>query len=136
MTPSEVRAKLLGEHFELRRIMEEARGILRSGKEPPRTDLHEAVERLAGALLRHAEILSTVQGRKHPEAVMDAAHVAEHARLVAVARAALDDADALAVDERVGEVLDELESHMDHEEEVLLGEDLLGDEDDDLDTPA
>jgi molybdopterin converting factor small subunit len=58
---------------------------------------------------------------------MDEHHVAEHARLVAALRSALGDSDAFAVDERVGALLDDLESHMAEEEDVLLGEDLLGD---------
>lgn len=136
MTPSEVRAELLGEHFELRRLIEEARAILRSGQQPPRTDLRAAVDRLAVALLGHSRheedalraILATAQGRARPDAVMDEHHVAEHVRLVAVLHTALDDSDPSAVDERVGEVLDDLESHMTDEEDVLLGEDLLGDE--------
>ena len=134
MTPSQVRAELLGEHFELRRLIEEARAILRRGQEPARTGLRAAVERLADALLGHSQheeaalrvMLGTVRGRAHPDAVMDEHHVAEHASLVAVLHAAVDDSDAAAVDRRVGAVLDQLESHMDHEEEVLLGEDLLG----------
>jgi hypothetical protein len=137
MTPSEVRAALLGEHFELRRLVEEGRAILRNGQPPPRPDLRAAVDRIAAALLEHSrheeaalrEILGTVQGRKHPDAVMDGAHVAEHARLVAVLHAAVEDHASPAVDERVGDVLDALEDHMDHEEEVLLGVDLLGEED-------
>jgi hypothetical protein len=136
MTPSEVRAALLGEHFELRRLVEEGRAILRSGQKPPRPDLRAAIDRLADSLLEHSrheeaalrEILGTVQGRKHPDAVMDEAHVAEHARLAGVVRAAVEDPASLAVDERVGNVLDALEDHMDHEEEVLLGVDLLGED--------
>jgi hypothetical protein len=137
MTPSEVRAALLGEHFELRRLVEEGRAILRNGQEPPRPDLRAAVDRLADTLLAHSrheevalrEVLGTVQGRNHPDAVMDEAHVAEHARLVEVLRASVEDYASPAVDERVGNVLDALEDHMDHEEEVLLGVDLLGEDD-------
>lgn len=137
MTPSEVRAALLGEHFELRRLVEEARAILRNGQEPPRPDLRVAVDRLADTLLQHSrheeaalrEVLGMVEGRRHPDAVMDEAHVAEHGRLVGVVRAAIEDPASPALDERVGNVLDALEDHMDHEEEVLLGVDLLGEED-------
>ena len=133
MTPSQVRAELLGEHFELRRLVEEARAVLRGGQEPPRTDLRAAVERLADTLLAHSRheeaalraILATVQGRAHPDAVMDEHHVAEHARLVGALRAAVDDPDAVAVDARIGELLDALEAHMADEEVVLLGGDLL-----------
>ncbi len=136
MTPSEVRAALLGEHFELRRLVEEGRAILRSAQQLPRPDLRDAVERLADALLDHRrheeaalrDILGKVEGRRHPDAVMDEAHVAEHSRLVEVLRAAVADHGAPPVDERVGDVLDELEDHLDHEEEVLLGVDLLGEE--------
>ncbi len=119
MTPSQVRAELLGEHFELRQLIENARAILR--KEPQPTDLRAVVDQLADALLEHSQ---------HEEAalrviVMDEHHVAEHAKLVAVLHTAVGDADAFVVQARVGAVLDELESHMAHEEEVLLGEDLL-----------
>ena len=134
MTPSEVRAALLGEHFELRRLIEEARVILRSGQELDRTNLRDAVERRADALLGHSKheeaalrvLLPAVGDRARPEAIMDEHHVAEHARLVAVLHAAVHESDAVVVDERVGELLDDLESHMTDEEEVLLGEDLLG----------
>ena len=136
MTPSQVRAELLGEHFELRRLVEDARSALRNGQPPPRTELRTAVERLSDALRTHSQheehalrvILASVTGRKHPDAVMDEAHVSQHARLVAVLRAALDAADPVAVDAQVGQVLDDLEEHMAEEEDVLLGEDLLGDE--------
>jgi len=136
MTPSQVRADLLGEHFELRRLIEEAREILRSGDDATRIELPAAVDRLANVLFGHSQheeaalrvLLPTVQGRVHADAVMDERHVAEHARLVAVLRAAVIDAEASAVQEKVGALLDELESHMAEEEEVLLGEDLLGDE--------
>jgi molybdopterin converting factor small subunit len=56
---------------------------------------------------------------------MDEHHVAEHAKLVAVLNAATGGSSAAEVSARVGEVLDDLEAHMTHEEEVLLGEDLL-----------
>ena len=55
MTPSRVRADLLGEHFELRRLIEEARVILRSGNDAARVDLPAAVERLADALHGHSQ---------------------------------------------------------------------------------
>jgi hypothetical protein len=137
MTPSEVRAALLGEHFELRRLVEEGRAILRNGQEPPRPELRAAVDRLADALLAHSrheetalqEILGTVEGRKHPDAVMDEEHVIAHAGLVQVLRDAVADSAAPSLDERVGNALDALEDHMDHEEEVLLGVDLLGEDD-------
>jgi iron-sulfur cluster repair protein YtfE (RIC family) len=135
MTPSQVRAELLGEHFELRRLIEQAQAMLGEGSSPARIDLRAAVDRLADALLQHSQheeaalrvILAAVQGRAHPDAVMDEHHVAEHARLVAVLHAAVDDSDASAVRTRVVAALDELESHMAEEEEMLLGEDLLGD---------
>jgi iron-sulfur cluster repair protein YtfE (RIC family) len=140
MTPSLVRAELLGEHFELRRLMEEARAILEKdkGSEPARAELGAAVDRLAASLLRHSQheeaallvILASVRGRAHPDAIMDEHHVAEHAKLVAVLRAAVGDSDVATLRARVTAVLDELEAHMAYEEEVLLGEDLLGDEGD------
>ncbi len=132
MTPSQVRADLLGEHFELRRLIEHTRSVLRSGEASAQADLAAAATELADALLEHSQheeaalraLLPTVEGRAHPNAVMDERHVAEHAKLVAVLRGAVS-ASATAIHERVGEVLDELEAHMTEEEEVLLGEDLL-----------
>jgi len=133
MTPSQVRAELLGEHFELRRLIEETRAILRNGKDLESSDV-EAVHKLASALLAHSQheeaalrvLLPAVKNRTHPDAVMDEHHAAEHAKLVAVLNSAVETTDTFAVHARVGAVLDDLEAHMTYEEVVLLGEDLLG----------
>jgi hypothetical protein len=133
MTPSQVRAELLGEHFELRRLSDEARAVLRS--DPTPDALRGSVERLADALLAHSRheedalrvILGAVDEQRARNAVMDEQHISEHARLVAVLRAAGASPDAGARLVRVGEVLDELESHMTTEEEVLLAEELFAD---------
>jgi len=129
-TASQVRAELLGEHFNLRRLIEEARGLLR------RTDAPDAlpicVERLADALFfhsRHEEqavrgILAPIRARTPGRyAVMDEGHIAEHARLVTVLRG-LRTADEATRRTRITEVIEELESHMTEEEQVLLGEDI------------
>ena len=129
MTPSQVRAELLGEHFELRNLIDETRKLLASERAPD--VLWSSTDRLADALLAHSKheedalrvILKPLHARvAGREAVMDNHHVAEHERLVAALRA-----HGTAGLERIGELLDELESHMRVEEEVLLAEDLLDD---------
>lgn len=129
MTPSQVRAELLGEHFKLRRLIEEARALL------PKSDesgaLRLCVERLGDALFFHARheeqaihgILEAIHARTPGRfAVMDDAHIREHARLVTVLRD-LRTADEPTRRARITEVVDELESHMTEEELVLLAED-------------
>ncbi len=129
MTPGQVRAELLGEHFKLRRLIEQARVLLGT---PDGSDaLRVCVERLGDALFfhsRHEEqavrgILQTVHawtpGRYK---VVDEAHIAEHARLVTVLRS-LRRADEATRRTRIAEALRALESHMNEEEEVLLAED-------------
>ncbi len=133
-TASQVRAELLGEHFRLRRLIEEARALLE------RSDTSEAlrlcVERLGDALFfhsRHEE--QAVRGILEPihaltpgrYAVMDEAHIAEHSRLVTVLRE-LRAADESTRRARVSEVVEQLESHMNEEEQVLLAEDVPGDD--------
>jgi hypothetical protein len=59
---------------------------------------------------------------------MDEAHIAEHARLVSVLRG-LRTADEATRRTRIAQVIEELESHMTEEEEVLLGEDVPPDND-------
>jgi len=136
MTPSQARAGLLGEHFELRRLIEETRVVLRSSPAPEA--LRVCSDRLADLLLSHSQheelalrvILKPAHMRPPGrDAVMDEHHVAEHARLLSVLRAADAVADALATtEEGIGEALDELEKHMAIEEEALLAEDLLADD--------
>ena len=135
MTPSQARAGLLGEHFELRRLIEETRVVLRSSPAPEA--LRACSDRLADLLLSHSQheelalrvILKPAHLRPPGRDVMDEHHVAEHARLLSVLRAADAVADALATtEEGIGEALDELEKHMAIEEEALLAEDLLADD--------
>jgi len=137
MKPAQVRAELLGEHFELRGRIEQTREVLRSDTDPEA--LGGVAGRLADALLAHARheeqalrtitesLPARVPGR---DAVMDERHVAEHARLVGVLRDASATPDEEIRKARIGDVLDQLESHMADEEETLLGEDLLSDEGD------
>lgn len=136
MTPSQARAELLGEHFQLRRLIEDTRAVLRSNPSPEA--LRAFAGRLADLLLSHSQheelalrvILKPAHQRPPGrDAVMDEHHVAEHARLLSVLRAADAVADELATtEEGIGEALDELEEHMAIEEEALLAEDLLADE--------
>jgi len=132
MTPGQVRAELLGEHFTLRRLIEEARGLLGGGDTSDR--LRVCVERLGDALFFHSrheeQAVRGILERIHAQTpgryrVMDEAHIAEHARLVAVLRG-LRSADETTRRARIGELLEELESHMTEEEDVLLSEDVPG----------
>jgi len=121
MTPGHVRAELLGEHFKLRRLIEEARDRL--GRSEATDALRVCVERLADALLlhsRHEE--QAVFDVLAPQAVMDQAHVREHARLVTVLRD-LRNADEATRRARIAEVVEELESHMTEEEGIWLADD-------------
>jgi hypothetical protein len=129
MTPSQVRAELLGEHFKLRRLIEEVRALL--PKEDQSAALRLCVEKLGDALFSHARheeqaihgILEAIHARtpgRYP--VTDDEHIREHARLVTVLRV-LRTADEPARRARIAEVIDELESHMTEEELVLLAED-------------
>jgi hypothetical protein len=129
MTPSQVRAELLGEHFKLRRLIEEARTLL--GGRDTSEALRVCVERLGDALFfhsRHEEqavrgILECIHARTPGRyKVMDEAHIKEHAQLVAALRG-LRFADEATRRARIAEIVEELEAHMTDEEEVLLAED-------------
>jgi hypothetical protein len=131
MTPSQVRAELLGEHFELRRLIEQTRALL-DGEHGEA--LHVCMERLGDALYRHSKheeqavrgILEPIRARTPKRyAVMDDAHIAEHARLVDVLRG-LRSVEGAARRRGIAGVLDELEAHMTEEEQVLLAEDVPG----------
>lgn len=132
MTPGQVRAELLGEHFKLRGLVEEARGLLMGDRGDGGDALRACVERLGDLLFfhsRHEEqavrgILGSVHARTPDRyRVMDAAHVAQHARLVSELRG-LRSASESTRSTRIASILDELESHMTEEEEVLLAEDV------------
>jgi len=134
-SPSHVRAELLGEHFQLRGMIEELRALLTASHVAP-GKLGETLERFASALFAHSQheqdalrvILEKIGERaKQRNAVMDEAHVAEHTRLVTVVREANAESNAAARRRRVEAVLVELEAHMAEEEGVLLAEDLFDD---------
>ena len=129
MTASQVRAELLGEHFKLRDLIEEARGLL--GRSEPSDALSGCIERLADALFFHCKheeqavhgILAPIHSRTPGRyAIMNEAHIAEHARLVSVLRGlrTVEEATRRA---RITDVVAELESHMTEEEEILLADD-------------
>ncbi len=129
MRPGQVRAELLGEHFKLRRLIEQARDLL--GQSGGGDALRLCVERLADALFfhsRHEEkavrgVLEVIHARTPGRyRMMDEAHIAEHSRLVTELRM-LRSADETTRRARIGELLERLESHMTEEEEVLLAED-------------
>lgn len=129
MTPAQVRAELLGEHFKLRGLIEEARGLV--ARSDGSDALRVCLERLGDLLFfhsRHEEhavrgILGSIHARTPDRyRVMDEAHIAEHARLVSELRG-LRSASGIARGARIATILDELESHMSEEEQVLLAED-------------
>jgi hypothetical protein len=126
---SQTRAELLGEHFHLRQLIEEARALL--GREDSSNDLRLCVERLADALSSHSRheeqalhgILAPIHARTPGRyALMDEAHIAEHARFVGVLRG-LRGADEATRRAGITSAIEELESHMTEEELVLLAED-------------
>jgi Hemerythrin HHE cation binding domain len=132
-TASQVRAEILGEHFQLRRLIEETRGLL--GRSDSSDALRTCTERLADALFSHSRheehalhgILAPIHARTPSRfAIMDEAHIAEHARFATVLRGlrTTDDASRRAA---LAEATNELETHMTEEEQVLLGEDVPGD---------
>jgi hypothetical protein len=134
-TASQARAELLEEHFNLRRLIEEARRLL--GRSDASHALRVCVERLGDALYfhsRHEEqalhgILAPIHARTPGRfAIMDDAHIAEHARFVTVLRM-LRSADDAARRAGIARALEELELHMTEEEQVLLAEDAPADND-------
>jgi hypothetical protein len=133
MGPSQVRAELLGEHFELRQKIDDTLALVEKDGAAPDA-VRKSLDGLATKLRAHAQheqealrvILEKIGERaRKRNAVMDEAHVAEHARLVGVVREAGAAADAATRRERVKDVLRELEEHMIEEEGVLLAEDLF-----------
>lgn len=116
--------------------MDEVRALL-AASETPIESLRGALGRLADALRAHAEheqealriILDKIGERaRQQNAVMDEAHIAEHARLVTVVRESAAAANSSVRRADVETILRELESHMIEEEGVLLAEDLFEDE--------
>ncbi|HEX8794849.1 MAG TPA: hemerythrin domain-containing protein [Polyangiaceae bacterium] len=129
MRPSQVRAELLGEHFKLRSLIEEARTLL--GGHDTSGALWVCIERLGDALFfhsRHEEhalrgVLETVHARTPGRyRVMDQSHVSEHAQLVTDLRRLRSSGEPTRR-ARLAVILRTLEAHMTEEEEVLLSED-------------
>jgi DUF438 domain-containing protein len=136
MTPSQIRAELLGQHAGLRVLMQEAREAIARGS--PRDDLRDCVQRLATALRAHnrreetllREIIRKVDAWGPARAeIMDESHVDEHLELLAALLGTNGASDAASAGKGVAHVLERLEAHIAREEEVLLAEDVLRDDD-------
>ena len=119
MNAREIRAELLGQHAEIRALIEEARGgsktaLVRLGDAVRRHNLRE--EELLGQLLPTLDAWGPVR-----TAIMLEEHVAEHGELYAVLL------DATRGQRAVAELVEHLLEHMAYEEKTLLAEDLLDD---------
>ncbi len=137
MTPSQIRAELLGEHFALRELIDEARARVAATSDPSASDRSAIDERLADSVEKIADhsqheeaaarVILTAPEARAPgrDAVMDSEHVAEHLALVLALREAAATTDPVALRQAVKELLGTLEEHMAHEEAVLLADDLL-----------
>ena len=140
MTPSEIRATFLGEHAGLRGLVERVRGAIagaRANEKAPDA-LRVCLEELATALRTHNdredtvlhEIIKDVDAWGPARAAfMDESHLVEHDDILGALLAAKAASDLAAAARDVIPVLDRLEQHMAHEEEVLLAEDVLRDDD-------
>jgi hypothetical protein len=137
MSTNAIRRELLAEHAQLRGRIDEVRSAaLRLRGRERRLALRSAVDRLARelhdhtqneeqllrGLLRHADAWGPVR-----EEIMDERHLAEHRDLSAVAVEAIVMSDTSAETGVLSGLLDRILEHMDREEIVILGEDVLGD---------
>lgn len=140
MTPSQIRAELLGQHAGLRVLMEETRQAVERAKAPggTRDELSACVQRLGTALRAHnrreeallREIIKKVDawGPARVE-IMDESHVDEHVGLLAALLGTNGASDAETAGKGVLHVLEQLEKHIAREEEVILAENVLRDDD-------
>jgi hypothetical protein len=141
MTASEIRARLLREHAELRVLASEARRAAAQmrggGGETALRDLGWCIHRLGGALRIHndyeeralREVIKKIDAWGPARAeIMEESHMHEHAELLA-ALVMTSTADADAAGASLSRALDKLEAHMTREEEVLLAEGILRDDD-------
>ncbi len=138
MKPSEIRAELLAQHADLRAQMtatrDAAERCLRG--DDAADELRSCIAGLTQASRAHnareEELMSTVfpeldaWGVQRQE-VMNEEHVAEHVELVAALVAAYAKGDPKALAQTAIDVVTELAEHMDREEKVFLGRDVLSD---------
>lgn len=134
MKPSEIRAELLGQHAELRANIKAIRASLAAG----RTDDEEArnrLVRLVDAVRMHNRREEELMRDVFPtldawgpirSQVMQEEHVLEHQELFA-SLLGVSTSDSKTAPAAIA-VLDKLVAHMDREEKVFLGEDVLSDE--------
>jgi hemerythrin len=139
MTPSEIRAGLLGEHAMLRGLMAETYRAIESarGGEGSVAGVRQRLRRLVTALRDHnereeallREILPRVDawGPARAEIMMEG-HEDEHAELLAALVVTIATDDASGADSVERELL-RVEAHMKREEELLLSEEVLRDDD-------
>jgi hypothetical protein len=139
LTLTQIRTELLEEHAELRRLVEEARGLcaLWRADKMPRFALQRCLQRLATAgrshnqreelllrgIVRHVDAWGAVRTE-----IMDEQHVREHEELSAMwtqLETAIDSDEASAA---VLPALDALLGHMDREEAMFLNEKILNDD--------
>jgi hypothetical protein len=138
MSPSEIRMELLGQHAQMRSMIQRAGGLvarLRAG-EPVRLELQMALGSLANtarvhndreeALLR--DVIPTVDawGPARAEVMLDQ-HRLEHRALHAALQSSLNDDDAVAC-VSAAELLAHMLEHMKREEEAFLTEEVLRDD--------
>ena len=136
MKPSQIRAELLEQHAALRGLIKDVRCAIE--ERSAREELRGCVERLATALRGHnkyeegvlRELIKNVDawGPARVE-IMDESHVYEHTEVLAALLGTSGASDVAAAGKGVAAVLGRIESHMAREEEVLLGEDVLRDDD-------
>ncbi len=138
MTPGEIRTEMLGQHGEMRAMIERATALIakvRAG-EPLRVELQATLGRLAAAAHTHndreeellREIIPTVDAWGPARAsVMDEQHKLEHQALHAALKSSVDDDDdaACAATETL---LARMLRHIDREEEAFLSEEVLRDD--------
>jgi len=127
MNPGAIRRELLDQHAELRQRMQSARLAATSGST---AELQTALARVADYATMHnvheeellRDVFPTLEawGMIRAEVMVDE-HVSEHRELQEALGATVDRVTALAA-------LDRLESHIEREEHVFLGEDVLPDE--------
>jgi len=139
MKPSEIRAELLEQHARLRDLMDATQAIaagLRSGARTAADDLRLSLARLADALRTHnlreetllRDILPSVDAWGPVRAaIMTEEHRAEHARLYT----ALPEIQCTAFElggTGIVPLIERIRAHMDREEALFLGEDVLCDD--------
>jgi len=138
MTPSEIRAELLGQHARLRSLIDETRAIAERARQGEAVGdaLRDGVARLATAMRDHnareeellGGILPTVDAWGPARAeIMDETHRREHDELYEVLLGIRTAPRELA-GAGVTALFDRLLEHMAREEKTLLGEDVLKDD--------